>query len=328
MQLREQPNNKIKIGSKQFLYFSGTQYLGLAQHKRFQESVTGGVKKYGSSLGSSRHGHFGLDIYEKLEHKLAEFIGVEKVVTVSSGTIAGKLTGDYLKSTNQSISVAHDIHPCVGLVPEKSIHDFKNSIKHNSRALVNSINPLTALMVQPDLFPPTSLYVDDSHGIGVIGKKGGGINRTGNSSSIKLIFGSLSKAMGVVGGFIAGKSKEIETITKSALFGGASPMSPALAYALHVSFDLIQEQNALLKENMSYFKNNLKGSWGLNYNSQIPICLIPENCDEALYKNGCIVSSLRYPTAQDPLVNRIVLSSLHDKTDLDYLLNVLNKTLG
>ena len=91
MQINKFPDRTITIENKDYLYFGGTAYLGLPTHPEFQEVLFQSIKKWGTFYGSSRSSNIKLAIYNQFEDFFAQQIGAEASLTVSSGTLAGKL---------------------------------------------------------------------------------------------------------------------------------------------------------------------------------------------------------------------------------------------
>ncbi|MCU0338963.1 MAG: pyridoxal phosphate-dependent aminotransferase family protein, partial [Spirosomaceae bacterium] len=114
------PNRTIEIEGQDFLYFSGTSYLGLPQNPRFQSLVREGLAQYGSVYGSSRNGNLQLSIYAQAEARLAAWTGAEAALTLSSGMLAGQAAMRYLMLEGYQFFYSTDTHPAVWHLPDVS----------------------------------------------------------------------------------------------------------------------------------------------------------------------------------------------------------------
>ena len=95
------PGRTVSIEGQEWLYFSGTAYLGIPHDEGFRHQLLEGINKYGTNFGGSRLGNPRLDVYEKAEESLAQLCSAEKVLTLSSGSIAGQVLIRYLEEKNE-----------------------------------------------------------------------------------------------------------------------------------------------------------------------------------------------------------------------------------
>jgi 7-keto-8-aminopelargonate synthetase-like enzyme len=212
MHLSSAPNTTANYNNADFLYFSGTSYLGVNLLPEFHKSLIQSLKKWGTSYGSSRSANIKLDIYQKGEQYLSSFLQTEDAVTVSSGTLASQFAIKAIKSLVEQIYYMPKTHPSI--LPKESNPVFDGESINTS--LLNNppkdicivVDAIAALETDPFSFEflkeiPTSttihLLVDESHSLGVLGKNGSGISVL--IPSLKnlnlIIVSSLGKAFGI-----------------------------------------------------------------------------------------------------------------------------------
>lgn len=341
MQIHHLPGRTLTIGATEWLYFSGTAYLGLAVHPLFQERVIAGIRKYGLNFGGSRRSNMQLAIFTATEEKLADWLGVEAAITVSSGSLAGQLLIKYLEQQHDC-HYSPSVHPAllgngpitVGTQADWIKYITRPSFTPSSKDvfLTSSLDPLYGQNYDFSWLKtlsqrgPTHVVVDDSHGLGILGADGIGIldSLSQNSHTEITLLSSMGKALGVPGGFIAGQKALVQQLWDSPFFGGASPIIPAYLHAFLESQDLIRMQRSQLQENIQYFKSRIPD---VGYFQQIPLHPVfyvkEDGLLPYLQKAKILLSSFHYPSAQDPLINRIVINAAHTPADLEKLTTLI-----
>ncbi|MCF0059395.1 aminotransferase class I/II-fold pyridoxal phosphate-dependent enzyme [Dyadobacter sp. CY356] len=357
------PGRKVLLNNgKEYLYFSGTDYLGMGHHKGFLTYLKEGNSIYGTHFGSSRNNSLRLEIYEETETALAKFSGAPAALTTSSGMWAGQLLmkelpgiiASDLQHTNSHTSniryyYAPRVHPALWAAefsPETSgWEDWANNTiqtiqeSHSDCIHIICSDSIGSPFVERFDFSVFNklpfhrriyLIVDDSHGLGVLGENGGGILRTLSSiQQVKLIVSSsLNKALGIPGGVILGDFDSITSIRKSPFFSGASPSPPAYMYALNKllesnTYPIVHQQ---LLDNMAYISEKLTETGLFVSTSTYPVfCSMNSKLFDFLEENGIMASCFSYPQPTDPPITRIVISAIHQKEDLDRLAEVCMK---
>lgn len=335
------PSRTIHINNTEYLFFSGTSYLGMGHQPLFKEALLEGIQKYGTIFSASRNNNLQLEIYEQAENYLAQWTGAESALTVTSGLLAGQLAVHAV--SNHSFIYAPSVHPALWREkPSPSFNDydhFKNDV-HN---IVNGVqrepvvicsNTIDPLKCTPYDFSwiknlpnksSITLIFDDSHAIGIMGTEGGGhfkVLRELAPSHVKVIvIASLAKAMGLPGGVILGDKDTIQSIRSNPLFVGASPMIPAYLYAFLKSQNVYQRARTELLKNINLFKT--LGSKHLHlfkYYDNYPVFYTEQvYLMDKLLKSKILISSFSYPNPNDPPITRIILSALHTEEDIEYL---------
>jgi len=339
MQLENVPNTTAFLNGKEYLYFSGTSYLGVAALPEFQELVFKAIKKWGTAYGSSRSANIKLAIYKKSEIFLAQFLRTEAAVTLSSGTLAGQFAINTLDAFVDAFYFMPKTHPAI--LPKNALPVFNDLELHQSlRSIKNKkigivLDGIAAFETTPfslnfldeiDVSNTIYLVIDESHSLGVLGKNGNGIaNLVPKRKNIKLIItSSLGKAFGVNGGVIAGDLSFINLIKKDNLFIGCAGMSPAFLEVFVNAQQIYRSQLLKLKSNMEYVFDHLKKNTAITIDKSYPVFFhSEEQIEQILFDKDILITSFYYATSAKKF-NRIVLNANHTKEQLDVLIDSLN----
>jgi 8-amino-7-oxononanoate synthase len=339
MQVNEIPNRVFYKDGEEFLYFGGTNYLGVTTLPEFQAILIRSFQKWGTSYGSSRSANIQLAVYKTAEDLLAKQIGTDSAVTISSGMLAGKLALEQLQQSTDLLFHFPNTHPALmhpfslPLIMDGKLNPFLFDATVNKIGIVADAIP--SLQVTPiDLsilkeIPNTkniTLLLDESHSFGLLGENGQGVLNQYEFSNIqhKITIASLGKAMGLSGGFIAGDFQFIDAIKKQQNFVGASGMNPAFLETFVNAQNIYTSQRQKLKENLDYVSKYLIANPALTFTATYPaIYFDQEELLQLLLENNIVPTSFPYPTASGKL-SRIVISAHHTKTDLDRMIQQLN----
>ena len=334
------PGRTALINGEEWLYFSGTAYLGIVQDEYFKSLVRKGVELFGVHYGGSRLSLPQVAIYREAEHQLAKLGQAEAALTVTSGTLAGRLALQYFNSSQYIKCHAPGAHPAIQETATAFYDSWLDEIFNlnaEGKTLVILTNHIDPLFVTKSDFSWIDqiasdqniiLVVDDSHGFGINGVEGGGI-----STSLELpdnvslvVVSSLGKALGIPGGVILGPKEIIRALWKLPMFGGASPVSPAYLYAFTKAQELYREKRVQLLHNVRFFNKIRPKAIPLQSFDEFPVFYTQEDDLSAfLQEHKVLISSFKYPTADDDLVTRIVLNSLHSENDIECLVELLEK---
>ncbi len=337
------PDRKITIDKESFLYFGGTAYLGLPTNKDFQKILIRNLKKWGTAYGSSRNTNIQLLAYDSGEKFLANFIKSEAALTISSGMLAGKLVIDNLEIQTDCFFHFPNLHNAIKA--NKSLPIFVNG-KPNPRLLDNKIEKITILTdsvpsfcIKPidlsviDLVPSNkkiTLVVDESHSLGIVGKKGCGIFSDINYPNIKrkIMVASLGKAMGLTGGMIGSDLEFINQIKLNNSYASAAGMNPAFVQSISKSKNIFGKQQLKLLDNLKFIDTNLNKSNLIDFDVSYPL-LYPkiDNIYQTLKENKIIITNFPYPNDAGEL-NRIVITANHKTSDLKKLVEILNNLIS
>lgn len=338
------PGRYIDIaGEGQYLYFSGTAYLGISSNPEFLDALKVGIGRYGSHFGGSRRSNIQFDLIVEAEEVLATMAGVEKVLTLSSGSLAGQMVSHYFEQQGR-LALAPGTHPALWTPSNRPLAgDFDAWVallpsmmktdQPPQALFLNSIDPLYARQYDLswldnflDSWPEMQIIIDDSHGWGILGELG--------RSAWELIpvrhrpkvvvVSSLGKAFGMPGGMISGSSDMLIPIYNSPFFGGASPMSLPYFHAFLRCQDIFSKERETLRRLLARMQGAPIVQQLFTQIKNHPVFYTREtNLAAYLYKQKVLISSFSYPEPSDPLVNRVVVNSLHKPEDLAILFEVL-----
>jgi len=281
------PNtNVIDLNTKKVINLSSNNYLGLATHPRLKEAAIIATNKYGVGAGSVRTIIGNQDLLEELEVILAEFKEEEAVTCFQSGLNCN--IGAIQAITQKGDLIVSDELNHASIIDgsrlsraDKKVYRH-NDVEHLEEILKNERNNYNNVLIITDgVFSMDGdlarlpeivelakkynalTYVDDAHGSGVLGRSGRGtVDYFGLHGQVDFIIGTLSKAIGVIGGYVASKAvvkKWLLHRARPLLFSTALP--PAATAATIEAVKILMETEEYTKrlwENAKYFKENLK----------------------------------------------------------------------
>lgn len=344
--LEEGISRTIQLEGKEFLYFSGTSYLGMTQNSEFLSSISQNLQKWGSNHGQSRLNNIRIPIFDEFECYFSINSESEDAAALSSGFIAGIASSQLLAKEADQILIAPDAHPAIlpeGLFPNTQLNftQWKNECLENSKGLKsqrililgNAVDAFTAQIHDYSWVKEiandheVTLLVDDSHAFGVLGKGIFGTYSQWNAPTYNLVVcGSLGKGLAIPAGIVLGDRETIQKLRGTALYGGASPGSPShLAAFLECQSVFESQQNQLFK-NCQEFHTAISGIKEIEGSGSYPVFkLTNDSWVQKLEEKGIIISSFRYPTADSPLINRIIISAFHRSEDISCLVQTLKE---
>ncbi len=238
------PTRIIHIDNVEYLFFSGTNYLGMGCQEPFRSNLIEEFSRYGTIYSSSRNNNLKLSIYEEAETFFAKKYGFEDAIVTTSGLVAGQLAMQTLKG--KKIAYAPSAHPAIKSQDERTLYKYFNA---TFKEFTEEIVQITEMIDFPIVIAtntidnircenydfkwiqnlPThkeiTLLFDYSHGIGVLDLDEN-IWSVKNSREV-IVIASLAKAVGLPGGLILGSKKTISAIRNNPVFIGSSPMAPA-----------------------------------------------------------------------------------------------------
>jgi glycine C-acetyltransferase len=329
----ESPNGPlITINGKELINLSSNNYLGLATDERLKKAARDAIEQYGVGAGAVRTINGTLKLHVELEEKLAEFKHTEAAIAYQSGFNCNMAAISAVMDKNDAIlsdelNHASIIDGC--RLSRAKIIRFNHSDMEDLRARAkeatesgqfNKVMVITDGVFSMDgdiaLLPEIVkiaeefdliTYVDDAHGSGVLGDGAGTVKHFGLSDKIDFQIGTLSKAIGVVGGYVAGKKNLIDWLkVRSRPFLFSTSLTPADVAASKRSIEILMESTELNKklwENGNYLKKGLK-ELGFNIgNSETPItpCIIGDESltqqfSRRLNEEGVYAKAIVFPT--------------------------------
>lgn len=344
----------IEIEGKKLINLSSNNYLGLATNKRMIEASIKATEKYGVGAGAVRTINGTLDIHIELEKKLAEFKHTEAAIAFQSGfncnmaaisAVMNKKDAILSDALNHAsiidgcrlsgakiIRVEHsdmdDLRAKAKEAKESGLYEKIMVITDGVFSMDGDVAKLPEIVEIAEEFDLIT-YVDDAHGSGVLGKGAGTVHHFGLSDKIDFQIGTLSKAIGVVGGYVAGSKDLIDWLkVRGRPFLFSTSLTPGAAGACIEAINILTESTELhdkLWENGNYLKKGLKELGFDIGHSETPItpCIIGEAAEaqefsRRLYEEGVYAKSIVFPTV--PLGTarvRNMPSAAHTKEMLD-----------
>lgn len=323
--------SEVIMNGQQVINLSSNNYLGFANHPKLKKAAIDAVEKYGVGSGAVRTIVGNMDIHEELEVTLAKFKREEAVMVFQSGfncnagtiqAITGKgdliisdelnhasiIDGARLSKADKTIYKHNDMESLESVLKEK--RDNYNNVLIITDGVFSMDGDIANLPAIADLAEQYNCmtYVDDAHGSGVLGENGRGtVDHFGLHGRIDFSIGTLSKAIGVIGGYVAGSKVMKEWLShrgRPLLFSTSLP--PAAVGAINEAVNLLMDSSEYtdrLWSNAKFFKEKL-GKLGYNTGqSETPITPVIIG-DEAktmefskkLFENGVFASPIIFPT--------------------------------
>jgi 8-amino-7-oxononanoate synthase len=357
LQLQSAQTITPTVDGQKLLSFCSNDYLGLANHPAIAQAMKEGIDQYGVGSGSSHlvSGHH--REHELLEQELAAFTGREAALVFSSGYMANVGVMSALMSRRDTIVQDRLNHASLidgALLSQAKMLRFRhNDMAHLRRQLGLAIGK--KLVVSDGVFSMDGdcaplldvarlcaehaawLLVDDAHGIGVLGPHGSGlVNALGlTSADVPLLVGTLGKAFGTSGAFVAGDKTTIDYLLQTArpyIYTTATP--PALAAATRTALTLVKGADAERAHLQTLIGHLRQGVSDLGYQlmpsaTAIQPILVGANdaalqLSEQLRARGLLVTAIRPPTVPVNTARlRVTLSASHSLAQVDQLLNAL-----
>jgi 8-amino-7-oxononanoate synthase len=343
----------VNIGGKQVLAFASNDYLGLANHPQLIEAAAEGARRWGVGAGASHlvSGHSA--VHEALEKELARFVGCEAALVFSTGYMANIAVVPALLGRGDEIFADRLNHASLvdgALLSRASLSRYAHNDMEALADMLDASDARRKLIVTDAVFSmdgdiaPLSrllelaghhdawLLIDDAHGFGVLGPQGrGSLAAAALHSDRIILMGTLGKAAGVSGAFVAGNRALIEWLVQKArpyIFTTAMP--PMLAHVLLSSLELIENAddrrrhlNALIvrfREGMASYAKRLMPS-----STPIQPIVIGDNAETLAIAAGLIERDIWTPAIRPPTVPvgsarlRVSLSAAHSLAQVDQL---------
>ncbi|MEW5904432.1 MAG: 8-amino-7-oxononanoate synthase [Pseudomonadota bacterium] len=349
----------IVVDGKPYLAFSSNDYLGLANHPQLIAALQRGAAAWGVGAGAAHlvNGHF--TPHHQLEQQLATFVGKPAALLFSTGFMANLGVVQALVGKGDTVFADKLNHASLNDAMLLSRAEVKR-YRHNDMAQLaqllegaasgrkliitdavfsmdGDLAPLPELLALCERYDAW-LLVDDAHGFGVLGAQGrGSLAYFGLAAPRVILMGTLGKAAGVSGAFVAAEQVVIDTLVNQArsyVYTTASP--PALAVALLQSLSLIEQGDGLrthlhgLIERLRHGLSDLPWSLMPSQTAIQPL-LVGDNeaalqLSAGLRARGIWVAAIRPPTVPQGTARlRITLSAAHQAADVDRLIGALHE---
>ncbi|MCY9356491.1 glycine C-acetyltransferase [Bacillus spizizenii] len=360
-QLESMQGPSVTVNHKNVIQLSSNNYLGFTSHPRLIKAAQEAVQQFGAGTGSVRTIAGTFTMHQELEKKLAAFKKTEAALVFQSGftTNQGVLSSILSKEDiviSDELNHASIIDGIRLTKADKKVYQHVD-MSDLERVLRKSMNYRMRLIVTdgvfsmdgniaplPDIVELAEKYdafvmVDDAHASGVLGENGRGtVNHFGLDGRVHIQVGTLSKAIGVLGGYAAGSKVLIDHLRHKGrpfLFSTSHP--PAVTAACMEAIDVLLEEPEHMErlwENTAYFKSMLVKMGLTLTQSETPILPIligdegvAKQFSDQLLSHGVFAQSIVFPTvAKGKARIRTIITAEHTKEELDEALDVIEKT--
>ena len=350
----------VTIDDRRLLNFCANNYLGLANHPRVREAAQAAIDQYGVGPGAVRTIAGTMSLHIALEEKLAKFKQAEACITFQSGFTANLATipalvgrGDVIFSDElnhasiidgsrlsraQIVRYAHndsaDLEKQIASTTEYRRRLIISDGVFSMDGDIASLDKLTEIAEDHDIM----LMVDDAHGEGVLGRGGRGIvDHFGLHGRVDIEVGTLSKAFGVMGGMVSGRSEIVEWLRQRGrpfLFSSAMTVPDTAACLEAVA--ILEESTELIDRLWSNAKVFREGMQGMGFDtghSQTPIvpvmlgeAPIAQQFSQRLFEKGVFAMAIGFPTVPRGKARiRVMNSAAHSMQDIELALDTFSK---
>ncbi len=347
---------RATVDGRSVVNLSSNNYLGLTTHARLRERAREALDRFGVGTGSVRTIAGTMAMHMELERRLAEFKGTDAVVvfqsgfTANAGTVAAILTRDDVVVSDElnhasiidgcrlsratiKVFPHRDVDAARRILRELPVAQRKLLITDGVFSMDGDLGPLPALCDAAEEFGAI-MMVDDAHASGVFGRNGRGtIDHFGVHGRVDVQVGTLSKAIGALGGYVAGSRDLIEFLHHRArpfLFSTSHP--PAVTAACLAAIDVLLEEPQLIDrlwENTRFFKEGLTRLGFDTGASESPITpvIVGEGAramalSDRLFELGVFAQGIAFPTvARDRARVRTIVTATHTKEALQFALD-------
>jgi len=351
-----------RYDGKEVINLASNNYLGLANHPKLKEAAIAAINAYGAGTGAVRTISGTMAMHMELERRIAAFKNVEACVVFQSGFTANAGTVSAILSkedhiVSDELNHASIIDGC--RLSRAKIHVFRHAdpadaesklaalegvpgrkllITDGVFSMDGDIGPLPGLVAVAEKYGAI-MMVDDAHSSGVLGRNGRGtVDHFGLHGRVEIQVGTLSKSIGVLGGYVCGSKDFIDYLCHRArpfLFSTSHP--PAVTAACLAAFDILEsepERIEALWANTRYFQAELAGLGFNTGRSETPITPImvgqaktAHAFSAALFDNGLLATGIGFPTVPEGRARiRTIVTATHTRPQLDRALEILSRT--
>ncbi|MEM5015206.1 glycine C-acetyltransferase [Metabacillus indicus] len=358
--LESDQKSKVVIGGKELIQLSSNNYLGLTTHPRLVKASIEAARKYGAGTGSVRTIAGTFSMHEELEQKLAEFKHTEAALVFQSGftTNQGVLSSILTKEDVVISDALNHASIIDGIRLTKAARKVYNHVDMADleRALKESADFRVRIIVTDGVFSMDGniaplpeivelaekydalVMVDDAHASGVLGKNGRGtVNHYGLDGRVHIQVGTLSKAVGVLGGYVASTRTLIDYLIQKGrpfLFSTSHP--PAVTAACMEAINVLLEEPELIDklwENAKFFKKGLEDLGFDTGKSETPVTpvivgdeALSHQFSDKLREYGVFAQGIAFPTvAKGQARVRTIVTAEHSTEELQQALDIFEK---
>ena len=349
-------SGEIRMGKRKILMFGSNDYLDLINHPKVKEAAVSALKKYGSGCSGSRLLNGTLDLHVKLEEELAAFVRKESALIFGTGFQANYATLSALTERGDALICDHNLHASLveGALrsPARTVRFRHNDMDHFEKCLENCPPDEKIFVISEGVFSMEGdiadlrgilkvakpygarTYVDEAHGIGVLGETGAGAaEHLGVLDDVDIVMGTFSKSLASVGGFIAGEKAVVDYLKHTARpFVFSASLPAASVAAVQAALTIMKkepERRMRLLRIASLLREELRraGFNVLSGETAIVPVVIQEELDlcrlcKALLEEGIYINPVLRPAAAQNLL-RISCTAAHNEKHVDRLVTTL-----
>jgi glycine C-acetyltransferase len=353
-------DTEVVVDGKQVLNLSSNNYLGLTTHPRLKDAMISATREWGAGSGAVRTIAGTMAIHEELERRLAEFKHTEASLVFQSGFTANLgvlqvmvkegdviisdelnhasiIDGIRLSKAERSIFKHRDLDDLERHLEKHRDKKVKLVVTDGVFSMDGDIAPLAGIVERAERFGAL-VMVDDAHASGVLGRNGRGtVNHFGLDGRVDLQIGTLSKAIGVLGGYVAGNQPVRDFLIYRArpfLFSTSHP--PGVAAACIAAIDVLLDEPERIErlwKNTARFKAGLARLGFETGTSETPITpvivgkgSVAMELSDRLFSLGVFAQGLGYPTVPEGRARiRTIVTSMHTDQQLDRALEAFEK---
>ena len=343
----------VRMDGREVINLSSNNYLGLANHPKVRQAGIDAIEKWGAGAGAVRWIGGTMQVHDELEDRLAKFKKVESVLVFTSGFTANsgcipavvtskdviisdelnhasiidgvRLSAAAYKKSEGYVYAHKDMGNLEEILQKTQSFEKRLIITDGVFSMDGDIAPLTEIVELAEKYNAL-VMVDDAHGSGVLGEKGAGTaSHFGLYGRVDIQLGTLSKALGVVGGYIAGTKPLKEWLINRGrpyLFSTALP--PSVAASLIAALDVMENDPEPMKrlwDNTRWWKNALQEAGFDTMGSETPITPVyvgdeakAQAMEKALFDEGVYALAIAFPTvARGKARLRTMPNATHDE---------------
>jgi 8-amino-7-oxononanoate synthase len=352
---------EVRMAHRKVLMFGSNDYLDLITHPKVKEAAAQAIRRYGSGCSGSRLLNGTLDLHVKLESELAAFVRKERAIIFGTGFQANYATLSALTEKGDVMICDHNLHASLveGALrsPARTMRFRHNDLDHFERCLESCPPEDKILVVSEGVFSMEGdiadlrgvvrlakpygarVYVDEAHGIGVLGPTGAGAaEHLGVLDDVDIVMGTFSKSLASVGGFVAGEKAVIDYLKHTArpfVFSASLPAASvaAVGAALQIMKKEPERRERLLRvANLLREELRARGFNVLPGETAIVPVVIQEELDlcrlcKALLEEGIYINPVLRPAAAQNLL-RISCTAAHTEAQVGRLIETLERLSG
>ena len=358
--LEDEQRAHTTFDGRSVVNLSSNNYLGLTTHPRLRERAMQALERYGVGTGSVRTIAGTMTLHVELERRLAEFKQTEATVvfqsgfTANAGTVSALLTKEDVIISDE-LNHASIIDGCrlsraaIKVFPHKDVDAARRILRDlpaSQRKLLitdgvfsmdGDLGPLPDLCALAEEYGAI-MMVDDAHASGVFGRNGRGtIDHFGMHGRVDIQVGTLSKAIGALGGYIAGTSALIDFLNhrgRPFLFSTSHP--PSVTATCLAALDVLLEEPEIIErlwDNTRFFKAGLTAlgfNTGMSESPITPVIVgdgaLAMTLSDQLFEGGVFAQGIAFPTvARDKARVRTIVTATHTREDLQFALDTFGR---